>query len=221
MSHAFFGDDANNLGRERDICCSLGCDEPSIIAAGPTPLCQKHLIKVYRAIGEYLRSQQGESPDSESPIERWKKIWEPLPDMFECRMCHWRLIRHRESGEVFCTNTKDCGWFSPPDEWEDWSARVIAARAEVNEVVYYVRFGDRVKIGTTKNLDKRLPFIPHDEVMATEPGGPYVEQQRHKQFKHLRAKVGRSREWFRLAPELVEHIAGVKARAELASTDRS
>ncbi|MEV6432591.1 GIY-YIG nuclease family protein [Nocardia sp. NPDC051463] len=84
---------------------------------------------------------------------------------------------------------------------------------EHDEVVYYIRFGDRVKIGTTKNLEKRLIAIPHDEVLATEPGGLYVEQQRHKQFAHIRVH----HEWFDLTPELSEHISAVRARATSAA----
>lgn len=77
-----------------------------------------------------------------------------------------------------------------------------------NAVVYYVLFGDRVKIGTTTKLRKRLTAIPHDRVLATEPGSYDVERQRHAQFRHLRE--GRNREWFRYEAELVDHIRGLQ-----------
>lgn len=76
---------------------------------------------------------------------------------------------------------------------------------EANGVVYYIRFGDRVKIGTTVNLPQRLTSIPYDEVMATEPGGPRVERQRHKQFARCRL----TGEWFGLSPELRRHIGAL------------
>lgn len=80
----------------------------------------------------------------------------------------------------------------------------------VGALVYYVRFSDRVKIGTTHNLAKRLADVPHDEVLATEPGGLILERQRHEQFAHLRVH----REWFTLTPELADHIAAVRARED-------
>lgn len=197
------------------MCCALGCDEPSIIAAGATPMCQRHMIKAYAAIGEYLRSQQ--TSDEDAWFEEWTKTYEIVPPTLVCPNCSWRLLRHRESGEVACLNTKDCWWWNTAEEFADWATRVLKADSNTDEVVYYVRFGDRVKIGTTKDLTKRLAHIPHDEVMATEPGGVYVERQRHQQFRHLRAKVGQGREWFQLTPELTEHIAAVRARQDAAA----
>lgn len=82
----------------------------------------------------------------------------------------------------------------------------IAQQAETLEprpsVVYYLRFGDRIKIGTTCNLRARLDDVPHDELLATEPGDAQVEGERHMQFvEHW--IIG---EWFRAVPELMEHI---------------
>ena len=77
---------------------------------------------------------------------------------------------------------------------------------EVNGVVYYVRFGDRIKIGTSTDLAQRLIGIPHDEVLATEPGGPKVERSRHEQFAHLRI----TGEWFSAAPDLMKHIRSLR-----------
>ena len=44
-------------------------------------------------------------------------------------------------------------------------------RAGRVEVVYYVRYRDQVKIGTSSNPRLRLASIPHDEVLAFERGG--------------------------------------------------
>lgn len=206
-----FGNDAGQFGRHADTCCAIDCDEPSIISAGATPMCKTHLIEAYSAIGEFLRSQQ-EEPDTDAWLEEWLKTWEPVPPSLDCPNCGLLLVRNRETGEVFCADTKHCYWWNTAEEFAEWATRVLKVENETDEVVYYVRFGDRVKIGTSKDLSKRLSHIPHDEVMATEPGGVYVERQRHKQFKHLRAEVGRGREWFTLTPELAEHIAAVKAR---------
>lgn len=73
-----------------------------------------------------------------------------------------------------------------------------------NGVVYYVRFGDRIKIGTTINLASRMTAIPHDEILATEVGGRDIEQRRHRQFGHCRIHG----EWFRGDDtKLLAHIA--------------
>ena len=75
-----------------------------------------------------------------------------------------------------------------------------------NEVVYYIRFGDRVKIGYTTNMYSRMMAIPHDEVLATEPGTMQDERARHAAFADLRV----TGEWFRYEEPLVSHIAGLQ-----------
>jgi hypothetical protein len=86
-------------------------------------------------------------------------------------------------------------------------------------VVYYIRFSDRVKIGTTTNLPQRLAGLPHDELLATEPGGPKVELRRHQQFADT--QVPGQREWFFQSPELSAHIASLTDDGRRVSTPRS
>ncbi|MDA8323237.1 MAG: hypothetical protein M0030_25980 [Actinomycetota bacterium] len=74
-------------------------------------------------------------------------------------------------------------------------------------IVYYVRFGDRIKIGWTTELRTRLQSIPYDALLAVEPGGKDVEQARHRQFRAL--SLGR--EWFRDAEPLTSHVAMLAA----------
>ncbi|MEO3860899.1 GIY-YIG nuclease family protein [Acrocarpospora sp. B8E8] len=76
------------------------------------------------------------------------------------------------------------------------------------DLVYYVQFSDRVKIGTTRNLTQRLLDVPHDRLLAIEPGGFTLERSRHAQFAALWV-VG---EWFRIEEPLTSHIADVRAR---------
>lgn len=77
-------------------------------------------------------------------------------------------------------------------------------------VVYYLGRADTdlVKIGVTQNLHKRLRSISSTSrpvhVLATEPGGYYLERKRHHQFRSLR---NAGSEWFRKAPVLEEHIS--------------
>jgi hypothetical protein len=70
------------------------------------------------------------------------------------------------------------------------------------DVVYYLRYRDRIKIGTSRNPRQRLAAIWHDELLAFERGGRSLEQARHREFAHLRE----GGEWFTSAPELLAHI---------------
>jgi hypothetical protein len=74
------------------------------------------------------------------------------------------------------------------------------------DVVYYLRFGDRVKIGTTFNPRQRFAALLHEEVLAFELGDRTVEQRRHVEFADDR--LGTS-EWFALIPRLHAHIAAL------------
>ena len=94
-------------------------------------------------------------------------------------------------------------------------AQLLAAIAERaaedpiirSPLVYYVQFGDRIKIGTTIDLPWRLHDVPCDAVLATEPGDRQLEHQRHEQFAEFRIY----REWFRPGRPLMDHIATLPA----------
>ena len=101
------------------------------------------------------------------------------PSGWICGVCEWRL------GDVVD------GELPPP--------RV--------DVVYYLRFGDRVKIGTTANPRQRLAAIWHHEVLAFERGDRLLERRRHTEFADDRL----GGEWFRLSPAVRDHIAVVSA----------
>lgn len=68
-------------------------------------------------------------------------------------------------------------------------------------IVYYIRFGDRIKIGTSASFRKRLESLPYDEVLGIELGGVALEGRRHAQFKAERI----TGEWFKASPRLVLH----------------
>ncbi|WP_309708309.1 GIY-YIG nuclease family protein [Pseudolysinimonas sp.] len=75
-------------------------------------------------------------------------------------------------------------------------------------VVYYVRLGERVKIGTTFNPRQRFAALLHEEVLAFERGDRTLEQRRHVEFADDR--LGTS-EWFALTPRLAAHIDALEA----------
>ena len=80
--------------------------------------------------------------------------------------------------------------------------------AEPVWTVYYLRVGDRVKIGTSRNLEQRIrSYPPGSELLATEPGGFDVERKRCRQF--TRYLVG-GQEWFNPGPPLIEHINSLR-----------
>lgn len=90
------------------------------------------------------------------------------------------------------------------------AARRLVAHADPTEsLVYYAHRPDtdRVKIGVSQNLHKRirqLSSMAHPvHVLAVEPGGYHLERKRHTRFKTLRL-VGS--EWFRAAPQLMSWI---------------
>lgn len=76
-------------------------------------------------------------------------------------------------------------------------------------VVYYVRIGKLIKIGTSRQLAIRLKAYPPDAVLlATEPGDRNLEKRRLRQFRATAAtKQG---EYFLPTAELVEHINSLR-----------
>jgi hypothetical protein len=69
-------------------------------------------------------------------------------------------------------------------------------------IVYYIRRGPVIKIGTTAEAASRFTDLMPDEILAFEPGGYAEENLRHAQFAHLRCRG----EHFRPEPELLEHV---------------
>lgn len=78
------------------------------------------------------------------------------------------------------------------------------------DVVYYLRYDRRVKIGTSRRPRQRLRSIRHDELLAFESGDRAVEQRRHQEFADIRE----GGEWFTLTDELRTHIAALRSEGE-------
>jgi hypothetical protein len=102
------------------------------------------------------------------------------PSGWLCAICEWKV------GEV-------------PDE--DLAMRRV-------DVVYYLRFGDRIKIGTSGNPRMRLASQRYEELLAFERGNRTVEQRRHAQFSD--ARILRT-EWFDSSDALLRHIGVLSA----------
>lgn len=77
-------------------------------------------------------------------------------------------------------------------------------------IVYYIRRGDFIKIGTTVNPAARLGSLMPDEILAFEPGDAELESARHGQFRSSR--VARKSEYFHRTEELLAHIEALRER---------
>jgi hypothetical protein len=122
---------------------------------------------------------------------------------------------HREVGvdDVLPTPCRACGsrtgtrfpsgWICGVCEWRHGESHDAELAPPRVDVVYYIRFDDRIKIGTTANPRQRLARLWHDDVLAFERGDRLVERRRHEQFASLR--LGRS-EWFHPAETLLRHV---------------
>lgn len=71
------------------------------------------------------------------------------------------------------------------------------------DVVYYLRYDDRVKVGTTANLRQRLGAIWHEELVALERGDRELEHRRHVEL--AASRIGRT-EWFHLDDAVRAHV---------------
>ena len=90
-----------------------------------------------------------------------------------------------------------------------FEAEVSARSRPVVGVVYYVRLDRLVKIGFSRNFPERMKSVPHDTVLAIEPGDYSTERARHQQFEKYRAQG--HREWFHASPELLAHAEALRA----------
>ncbi len=95
------------------------------------------------------------------------------------------------------------GWICAVCEWRHGEIPDGDLDPPRLDVVYYVRQGERVKIGTTANPRQRYGAVRHEEVLAFERGDRRLERRRHEQFAAGRFAGS---EWFRLTPELAAHI---------------
>lgn len=80
---------------------------------------------------------------------------------------------------------------------------ILAAKSHA-PVVYFVRVGHNVKIGTTTKLRERLMalYLGPEDVLAVVPGGKDTEAAYHDRFADAHLDVPGRAELFRLSPRL-------------------
>lgn len=75
--------------------------------------------------------------------------------------------------------------------------------------VYYLQVGERVKVGFSTDVRRRMrQYPPGCRLLAIEPGDYELEKARHRQFAGSRTE---GREWFRPTTDLLEHAASLVA----------
>lgn len=79
--------------------------------------------------------------------------------------------------------------------------------------VYFIRDGDEVKIGRSRNPWSRLSGIrtsrPGATLVAVERGGKNVEKARHYQFRNTWV----AGEWFRMSPAMVAALVAISSKS--------
>jgi hypothetical protein len=162
------------------IVLENGKDCPGYVRPeSPVNLCDRHFEVAY----EWHLRQGGDDP-------------EVMPDA--CRCGSW--VGRKYPGDKWVCNR--CGFVvNGPAEPSGYDFTRTS-------VVYYIRFADRIKIGTSTNPRPRLRSLPHDEVLAFELGDHALEKKRHTQFAATRIPGG---EWFVPSDELSAHIRKLRA----------
>jgi hypothetical protein len=79
-------------------------------------------------------------------------------------------------------------------------------RSQGEERVYFFRAGDAIKIGVTRDVERRRRALATGsavplELLATLPGGRRLEKRLHERFKRFHVRG----EWFRADEELLRY----------------
>lgn len=90
---------------------------------------------------------------------------------------------------------------------ESRTAQDVAFKGDQPGFVYYVQVGDRLKIGYSADVRRRLRSYPPGSVLlAVEPGSPELERQRHQQFA---GSLLDGREWFRPDGVILKQVTAI------------
>jgi hypothetical protein len=92
-------------------------------------------------------------------------------------------------------------------EDERHEAEKAALRQDREGFVYYLRVGERLKIGYSVDVKRRMrAYPPGSDLLAVEPGDRALETQRHRQFAGSRTD---GREWFRPTPDILDLVGEI------------
>lgn len=92
-------------------------------------------------------------------------------------------------------------------EDERYEAEKAALRQDRDGFVYYLQVGERLKIGYSVDVKRRMrAYPPGSQLLAVEPGDRDLETQRHRQFA---GSLLDGREWFRPTPDVLELVSEI------------
>lgn len=92
---------------------------------------------------------------------------------------------------------------------QDQAADAERRRGDKPGFVYYLEVGERIKVGFSTDVKRRMrQYPPGSKLLAIEPGDYELEKSRHRQFEGSRTE---GREWFRPTADLLEHAKALVA----------
>lgn len=182
-------------------CCHPNCSAPANDrVASQVPLCELHLMDVYKATNALMTAHNPKGEEYALLPMEWQQMPGPCP---ACGLCGYLAVTVTD--KIRCNNAS-CRYEAWVDEFETLRRRLLFDAAADQDVVYYIKFRDRVKIGTSNNLRQRCKQIVTVElVYGFEPGGVQLEHRRHRQFARYR-RIG---EWFEDNRQIRAHINNV------------
>lgn len=178
-------------------CCHPDCFAPAMAGiATEVPLCERHIMQAYRLTHKMLASEKAMGQAYELlPMEA-----EFIPG--PCPACGTTGLLVQFTNEMVTCKAARCAYEQTRNKFGDDRKILMGISAGDRAVVYYMRLGNRVKIGTSGNLRKRILVIQPEDCVGYELGDRTLEAKRHREFAHLRV----SGEWFDLQPDLVRHV---------------
>lgn len=183
-------------------CCHPDCYAPALAdIASQVPLCERHISVVYRETHKMMSSRQAMRQEYQLLPSEAEYIPGPCP---ACGVTG--LLVNLANGIVVC-KAANCQYEKNRNLFSSERKILMGMSAGERNVVYYMRLGNRAKIGTTRQLRKRIAAVQPEDCMAYELGGRNLEARRHRQFAHLRV----SGEWFEIQDELVRHVNSLQA----------
>lgn len=173
--------------------------------------------KSYPKPGEPVCAEHGEVParehmDGHQWQVRWKDGGRAQSRNFRDQAEAKRYLAHLDSSRCLVPDCKGLAATDPPVLLCEPHRDLVISQAPRKRrpahepLVYFVRNGNRVKIGWTSNLKVRLTQMsaPAGSVVLTFPGERKDEKALHYRF--AAARIGRS-EWFEATAEIEEYIA--------------
>lgn len=137
-------------------------------------------------------------PDCSGPVPLWSQVPVCVPCGVKIAMVHMHDARHADAYQAEVVRRD-----------EEQRERRRNGMTET-AVVYYIDFGSHIKIGFTSSIRSRLRSLrrPASALLALEPGGRELENQRHRQF--VGDRIDR-REEFHKSAALLEHIETLRS----------